>query len=206
MCGECRFAAPPFRRAIAYGGYEGGMRELIHLLKYERVRPAAGVLGRMLAQCIAELAQEFGSEVPIVVSVPLHRAKARQRGFNQSELIAAAALKLLRAELPRLELVPSALERVRPTESQTGLTRAQRRDNVRAAFHIPRPDRIERRAVLLVDDVYTTGTTVSECARALRRGGASAVWVATVARSMRGDAALEAPESGLEGAGTAGEC
>src|SRR3989442_11209523 len=90
-CGLCRRAAPPFAKAAAYGSYDGGLRELIHLLKYEQVRPAAGVLGRMLAEAISTLAIE--SEAILVVPVPLHRRKLRQRGFNQAELITRAALK-----------------------------------------------------------------------------------------------------------------
>ena len=77
-CGLCRRAAPPFAKAAAYGSYDGGLRELIHLLKYEQVRPAAGVLGRMLAEAISTLAMEY--EAILVVPVPLHRRKLRQRG------------------------------------------------------------------------------------------------------------------------------
>src|SRR5256712_13223711 len=90
-CGLCRRAAPPFAKAAAYGSYDGGLRELIHLLKYEQVRPAAGALGGMLAEAISTLA--MGSEAILVVPVPLHRRKLRQRGFNQAELITRAALK-----------------------------------------------------------------------------------------------------------------
>jgi predicted amidophosphoribosyltransferase len=88
-CGLCRRAAPPFAKAAAYGSYDGGLRGLIHLLKYDQVRPAAGVLGRMLAQAISNLA--VGSEEILVIPVPLHRHKLRQRGFNQAELITRKA-------------------------------------------------------------------------------------------------------------------
>jgi predicted amidophosphoribosyltransferase len=106
----------------------------------------------------------------------------RQRGFNQSELIARAALKLGDWRAP-LELNPHLLERCRETLSQTGLTRHQRRENMRGAFIVSKPEEITDREILLVDDVFTTGTTVSECARILLRAGASKVWVATVART-----------------------
>lgn len=184
-CGACQRLQPLFARAVAYGSYEGGLRELIHLLKYEQVRPAAGVLGRMLGEAIAALLPLLGEAAPLVVPVPLHAAKMRQRGFNQSELIARAALKS-----PALTSVcgqPPALllERTRPTESQTGLTRHQRRENVHGAFRVLNAEIVAGRGVLLVDDVFTTGTTVSECARVLRNAGADRVWVATVARVLR---------------------
>ncbi len=183
-CGLCRRAEPVFARAVAYGSYEGGLRELIHLLKYAGVRPAANVLGRMLAEAIAEVEPELKAGSVAVVPVPLHRRKLRRREFNHAELIAKAALKLCPAG-GRLQLLPTALERKRETPSQTGLTSHQRRENVRGAFGVSRPEIVRGREVLLVDDVYTTGATVSECARVLRRAGATKVWVATVARTLK---------------------
>ncbi len=178
---------PPFARASAYGSYDGGLRDLVHLLKYDRVRPAASVLGRMLAEVVADVAEDFGEEVPVVVPVPLHASKLRQRGFNQSELIARAMLKLRPAAL-ELRLNASALVRHRATNSQTGLTPPQRRENMRGAFRVERRDQISGRDILLIDDVFTTGTTVSECARVLRRAGAGRVFIATVARVMKPEA------------------
>jgi ComF family protein len=187
----CRKLEPPFSRAVAYGSYDGGLRELIHLLKYDQVRPAAGVLGRMLAAAIARLdsdSESLGAQPSVaVVPVPLHTRKLRQRGFNQSELIVRDALKIA-AGGDRLALCARALERRRETQSQTGLTRHQRRENIRGAFAVIRPEQIVGREVLLVDDVFTTGTTVSECARVLRRAGASKIYVATVARTLKADA------------------
>ena len=91
-CGLCRRIEPPFVRAAAYGSYDGGLRELIHLLKYASVRPAANVLGRMLAEAIAELETEFGAEAVTVVPVPLHRSKFCEREFNHAAVIARAAI------------------------------------------------------------------------------------------------------------------
>ncbi|MFZ0947999.1 MAG: ComF family protein [Candidatus Sulfotelmatobacter sp.] len=183
-CGLCRRIDPGFARAVAYGSYEAGLRELIHLLKYAGVRPAANVLGRMLAEAIAELEPELPADPIAVVPVPLHRTKLRQREFNHAELIARAAMKL--SPVPgRLRLDAGVLERKRETLSQTGLTSHQCRVNVRGAFGVARPEAVTGREVLLVDDVYTTGATVSECARVLRRAGANKVWVATVARTLK---------------------
>jgi len=182
-CGLCRRIEPPFARAAAYGSYESGLRELIHLLKYGGVRPAANVLGRMLADAIATLEPEFQAHSVAVIPVPLHRSKLCQRGFNQAELIARAAVKLSEPG-ERLRLC-TALERKRETASQIGLTSHQRRENLRGAFEVSQPELVKGREVLVVDDVYTTGATVSECARVLRRAGATRVWVATVARTLK---------------------
>jgi ComF family protein len=184
LCPVCESEEPAFGMAAAYGSYETGLRELIHLLKYDNVRPAANVLGSMLGQVIVRLQPAFGANEVLVVPIPLHRTKQRQRGFNQAELIARAALKHRPAGI-RFELNPHLLERRRVTQSQIGLTQHQRRANLRGAFKVVEPEKIAGREILLVDDVYTTGTTVSECARVLSRAGAAEIWVATVARTLR---------------------
>lgn len=188
MCGLCRRMKPAYDKAAAYGSYEGGLRDLIHLLKYQQVRPAASVLGRMLAEVIEHLSVAFEGARPLVVPVPLHERKLQERGFNQSELIARAALKLRPANLD-LKLHAGVVVRSRATQSQTGLSSHQRRANIRGAFVIAQPEQVSGRQVVLIDDVFTTGTTVSECARLLRRAGATRVWVATAARTLKLEAA-----------------
>jgi ComF family protein len=186
LCGLCRRLEPPYVKATAYGSYQGGLRELIHLLKYNQVRPAANILGRMLAEAIEDLQPLFSASEVLVVPVPLHFRKLRQRGFNQAESIARAALKLKSAA--ELRLSAAVLERQRETKSQIGLSRHQRRENIRGAFVVAKPAEINGREVLVVDDVFTTGTTVSECARILLRAGAAKVYVATVARTLKTEA------------------
>lgn len=190
-CGICQRFEPPFERARAYGAYDGSLRGLIHLLKYEHVRPAAEILGGMLAEVLAGLLRDMDAEPALLVPVPLHAGKLRQRGFNQAELLARVALARLEkdpASAGRLRLSTEVLERRRPTESQTGLTRHQRRENIQGAFRVALPEEIAARPVVLVDDVLTTGTTAGECARLLRRSGAARVYVATVARVLKAEA------------------
>ncbi len=176
----CRRAAPPFQRAVAYGAFDGVLRELIHLLKYRQVKPAAALLGTLIQEALA------GAALPdslLVVPVPLFKRKLRERGFNQAEEIARGFVS--RCASRSIQLETSSLVRTRQTVSQTGLTRHQRRANVRGAFAAVKPERIAGRSILVIDDVMTTGTTVGECARVLLRAGAKQVFVATVARATR---------------------
>jgi ComF family protein len=183
-CPVCRRIDRPFTRATAYGSYEGGLRELVHLLKYNGVRPAANVLGRMLAEAVAAIEPSFEQAKVLVIPVPLYQGKRRQRGFSQAELIARAAVSC-HPTRERFEVLPDIVERTRDTRSQIGMTHHQRRENMRGAFALRRAAEVTGREVLLVDDVYTTGATASECARVLGKAGASAVWVATVARTLK---------------------
>ena len=183
-CLLCQRADPPFERAVAYGSYDGALRDLIHVLKFEQVRPAAAVLGRMVADAIVQLDPAMPVGILAVVPVPLHTRRQSQRGFNQAEVIARSALKHL-SRPKRFELCSGTLLRRLETGSQIGLTRHQRRENLRGAFAVSDPTRILNRDILLIDDVLTTGTTASECARVLLRAGAARVWVATVARTLK---------------------
>jgi ComF family protein len=188
LCQPCRLAAPAFVKAVAYGGYHGELRSLIHLLKYEGMQPVAGRLGRLLADSLEAFASS--ADAPrqmLVIPVPMHPVKQRRRGFNHAELLARAAMAEMRRRHPqwRLHLEASLLKRVRVTVSQAGLTTHQRRQNLRGAFFAPRPGRLAGQNVLLVDDIYTTGATARACSRVLMNAGAASVRVATVARAQR---------------------
>ena len=184
---------------MSFGEYEGGLRGLIHLLKYEAVLPVASVLGGMLSDTIQELLPACGDSVPLIVPVPLHKGKRSDRGFNQAELIARAAVKRLIHPATRktgawrgprltqrLELTTGVLIRRRATISQVGLTREQRIENMRDAFQVRDAPSLRDRTVIVVDDVMTTGTTLSECARVLKQAGAERVLAAVVARAFQG--------------------
>jgi ComF family protein len=182
-CIHCRENEPAFDRALSFGEYKGSLRGLIHLLKYESVTPAARPLGEVLAQTIADLHPP--DDVPLlIIPVPLHPSRRHTRGFNQAELIARAAAKQF---APALEVSTSLLVRHRETISQVGLSRDERIENMRDAFRVIDRQRIKGHAVILVDDVMTTGTTLSECAQVLKSAGAERVWAATAARAFQGD-------------------
>lgn len=189
LCGFCQHYRAEFEKAVAYGLYEDTLRALIHLLKYERIKAVAEPLGALLAQSVMEMTQavaEFPAEVT-VVAVPLYRRKQRERGFNQTALLAEAAVRVLQHEdkTRRWRLAMGAMGRLRETESQSGLTPRERRKNLEGAFFVATPEAVAARTVLLLDDIYTTGATARECTRTLRAAGAKKVYVATLARSQR---------------------
>jgi ComF family protein len=188
-CRNCRDCPPEFERAVSFGEYNGALRGLIQLLKYESVTPVAGPLGGMLAQAATELLAGGDGTVTLLIPVPLHKSRLRARGFNQAELIARAAAR----RLPQsAEISCTALVRQRDTVSQVGLSREERIQNVRDAFRVVHAAAVKDRELVLVDDVMTTGTTLSECARVLKQAGAKRVWAVTVARAFDGASSLAA--------------
>lgn len=184
VCRECRLAEPEFTKAVAYGTYDHELRGLIHLLKFARVRAVARLLGRRMAEAILLLEGDAAQEL-MVIAVPLFKQRERQRGYNQSILLADEALRWMSKMRPEWKLVVAhtALERRKSTESSFVLSRKGRRRNLRGAFHVSGD--VSGREVLLVDDILTSGATARECARVLMRAGATKVWVATLARAQK---------------------
>ncbi len=193
-CQNCRDLEPEFARAVCFGEYQGGLRGLVRLLKYERVLPVASVLGGMLAGVIEELLAGCSDKHLLLIPVPMHKNKRRERGFNQAELIARAAVKRLRP----VELATNVMVRQRATVSQVGLSREERITNMRDAFRVRDRRLVRGRTVILVDDVMTTGTTLSECARVLKQAGAERVWAATLARAFQASPPRKAAGHGDE--------
>lgn len=164
-----------FATARAAAVYHGPLREAIHHFKYRHADMLAEPLGAFLAnRCWVD--GLVTAPVDVVVPVPVPVARERARGFNQAALLAAPV-----AALRGLPLLRTALRRVRGTPPQVGLSPQARRRNLVGAFAVTEPDTVRARRVLLVDDVFTTGATVSECASTLVRAGAASVHVVTLA-------------------------
>ena len=175
---------PPFERARSAVAYAGVARQMVQNLKYrDRTDLAPWMAGWML-----RAGSELLADCDVVVPVPLHRRRFLWRRFNQSAELGRAV-----AGKAGLRFEPGAVRRVKATRQQVGLSSREREDNVRGAFAVPDHAAIiiAGRRVLVVDDVFTTGATVSALARALKRKGASAVDVLTFARALPGDLRVE---------------
>jgi len=173
-CPACRDTAVPFDYARAASVYGDAVREAIHALKFGGRRSLARPLGDLVReQCGGVLTDRPDALIP----VPLARARERDRGFNQAELIAERL-----GERSGIPVRPRWLVRLRATAAQSDLTAEGRRSNVAGAFAAP--SSVAGRHVVIVDDVVTTGATVAECARVLRLAGARRVGVVAVARVL----------------------
>jgi ComF family protein len=171
-----------FDRAYSYGFYEGSLRKLIHLFKYSGFKPLGRRLAGLLCRALPGTPEQgFDLAVP----VPLHWRRRWKRGFNQSEILA----RLVATELgvPMIK----AVERIRATAVQAGLTNTNRRKNVAGAFRVARKSSVAGKHVLLIDDVMTTGATGTACAIALKRAGARSITFLTLARVDRRFAPFE---------------
>lgn len=152
--------------------FGGAIRDAIHALKYEGVRRMAGPLGARIAAAW----RAAGWPADVVMPVPLGQKRMKERGYNQAALLAGAMA--WRAGLPYAD----GLRRTRETGTQVGLGRAARQENVAGAFSAD-PGLVRGRAVLLIDDVFTTGATLRACAAGALEAGAQAVYALTVAEA-----------------------
>jgi len=175
LCGECLRKKRPFRKARALALYEGPIMEAIHRMKYQG---RAGLVDLLSALLLEHIPNFYGEGWDILVPVPLHPARLRERGFNQSALLAIKLGKNL-----GIPVEPFSLRKICPTPPQVGLTMKERVKNVSGAFQVKDKNIFNKKIVLLIDDVLTTGATVSECSRVLKRAGARAVDVLTLART-----------------------
>lgn len=153
--------------------YDDPMRSTIHAFKYNNQKAVAGVLGQILAKTY----QQYNLKAEVLVAVPLHPSRLKERGYNQSELLAQQLGRLL--QLPVSSLT---LQRTKKTKSQITLGATERKENVAGAFACC-DNRLTNKHILLIDDVCTTGSTLDACAAALKASGSASVWGLTLARA-----------------------
>ena len=185
VCGRCLKTSWNFRTARSFGAYETVLRKAIHHYKYKDKIQLARPFGQLLFYTFTHnWAQD---DIDLIIPLPLHGKRMRKRGFNQSYLplkkwpglAALVDFKLSAEQIDR-----SILFRTRSTKPQMGLDRKQRKANIKNAFKVKNISKIKGKRILLVDDVFTTGSTADECARILIRNGALHVDVLTLGRTM----------------------
>lgn len=178
LCGDCLQQRYDFDRARSLLLYQSPLADIIRQLKFGGQLSGLTTLGHLAAgaACLQEL-----SEPELIVPVPLHASRLRARGFNQAALIARACFPQW---VDRLRV--DALHRTRLTTPQSQLSGRERRSNLHGVFAVKPGIEVHGQTILVVDDVLTTGSTINECARVLRRAGAARIEVFTVARSLGG--------------------
>jgi ComF family protein len=177
LCGECITREPAFTVARAVGRYKTALLEAIHRFKYGHQTAVGEIMGRMMATY--PFPGFDAGAYSLIIPVPLHTKRLRERGFNQSVILAR--------ELSRHFSIPldfMSLRRLHYTAPQVSLGGKEREINVRGAFTIKEPKKIKGSKIILIDDVYTTGSTLRECARCLMDAGAEKVAVLTLARAF----------------------
>jgi ComF family protein len=178
VCGACRAHKPAFDRARSAADFRGTLQDQIHAFKYHQALWMKQDLCDLLQGAVE--AHFKAAAIDVVLPVPLFSTRQRERSYNQAALLAEElALRLDR------RYDEHALVRLRKTETQTHFNAVKRRENMRGAFAVARPEWVRQRCVLLVDDVMTTGATLHECAKALKGAGARTVWALTVARKRQ---------------------
>jgi ComF family protein len=185
LCGECLSTPKSYGMARSAGVYDKVLMAVIHCLKYKGKIRLARPLGVLLFFIFCRYWNEDRPD--LIIPVPLHNKKLRRRGFNPSSLLVREWASIARAIDDEFQAIPVAediLLRTRWTKSQTGLGRKDRLKNIKNAFSVNDPSRINGEKILLIDDVYTTGATAEECTKVLVTAGASHVDVLTLARAM----------------------
>jgi ComF family protein len=177
LCGDCIVSKPAFSSARAVGHYEATILDAVHSFKYGRKIATGKLLGRFMATYTYPAFNIL--DYTLIMPVPLHPRRLKERGFNQSVILAREI-----AERHQIPLDFMTLKRDIYTEPQINLGKNERASNVRGAFDVRDPGKISNRKIILVDDVYTTGSTVKECSRILMKKGAASVAVMSLARAV----------------------
>lgn len=172
-CSDCLNRPPSYSRAKSIVRYAPPVTDLLFRLKYQADTTVVPAISQLIAGY--DFATFTASD--LILPVPIFRRRLQERGLNQSLILAQIFFPELSTQI-----VPDLLQRICWTSPQTGLSGAARRQNLRGAFRVKDADRVAGKSITLVDDVFTTGTTVAECSRALRQAGCQEVVVITLAR------------------------
>ncbi len=176
-CDFCKGIDFNFSKVRAFAVFATPLVEMIHLLKYERKTHLAIRLGILLGNLFLSDAELFTADV--IIPVPLHRTRMRERGYNQSLLLARMV-----SSISHKELCSDVVLRTKATKSQTTLNHGEREKNLKNAFCVTVAERIKDKSVVIIDDVFTTGTTLNEMAGTLIDGGAHSVYGLVLARAL----------------------
>lgn len=187
LCRQCRTMKRYFISARAVGTYEGVLKKAIWLFKYEGKTGLQDALGSLMIDRINQLGWANKVDplsikregIDIIIPVPLHKAKLKSRGYNQSDILATFISKKMNIPISR-----NNLKRIKATITQASLRRKERIKNIHNAFCVQQPEKFSGKRILLIDDVFTTGATSNECSRILKQAGSSDIFILTLSRGL----------------------
>jgi len=177
ICAECKKNSLYFKKVFVPTLYEGVMKKIIHIFKYQGKRGVIRGIKKIMETYFSQNHLPF-SHLHLVVPIPLYRNKLKERGFNQAELLARII-----AEYFNIKLSKSNLEKIKPTQSQTKLSASKRIKNMKGVFVVKNKEEFWGKDILLVDDIYTTGATLKEAAKILKKARAKEIYAFTLARA-----------------------
>lgn len=173
-CGECLVDLPIFKKAISIANYNGIIKNIIIAFKYKKREGISKIIEKIIFQYL-EKNYFFNKNIDLIIPVPLHKSRLKQRGFNQSEILAKIIKKKYSFKIEK------SLIRIKKTRPQVELNIKERKDNIKNAFILKIPEKIKDKNILLIDDVYTTGSTIKECSKVLQKAKAKTIYVLTFA-------------------------
>ncbi len=174
LCHDCTYVHHEYQQGSALFSYTKIGRRIIQEIKFEGNRRLAHWVGQEMGRSL--LQTQWAGGIHLILPVPLHEHRQRERGFNQSLLLARGMVEIL--ELP---MEDHLLRRIKDTPHQTDLTRQERERNTKGAFRVMDPEGVVGKNILLVDDVYTTGATINACAKTLKAAGAKEIYFSVAA-------------------------
>ncbi|MFH1612848.1 MAG: ComF family protein [bacterium] len=172
-CGQCIVDLPVFEKAISVGNYNVVIKDIILLFKYKKREGISKIIEKIIFKYLEN--ESLNKNIDLMIPVPLHKSRLKERGFNQSEILAKIIRKKYSFKIEK------NLIRIKKTRPQIELNAKERKDNIKGAFVLKTPEKIKDKTILLIDDVYTTGSTIKECAKVLQKAKVKTIYVFTFA-------------------------